>query len=215
MAAVSPDVKSDDSEQISVRMTVAACTPRIRCDELRRAVRLVSSILSANFCISWLCQRLEARAGTEPGGSICAELTRGFDLDQVKNAAVSRFGPRCRTVSYDLPRLWIGLPAMPDGTATAHIIVQSSPRSSPRDTILIDSAEIAGGPDGCDRCSPLSMAIAVASGVSPERGLYAAVIGGFLVSALGGSRYQIGGPAGAFIVLVAATVADSALRDCC
>ena len=55
---------------------------------------------------------------------------------------------------------------------------------------------------------PLSMAIAVASGVSPERGLYAAVIGGFLVSALGGSRYQIGGPAGAFIVLVAATVAQ-------
>src|SRR5688500_4636942 len=53
---------------------------------------------------------------------------------------------------------------------------------------------------------PLSMAIAVASGVSPERGLYAAVIGGFLVSALGGSRYQIGGPAGAFIVIVAATV---------
>jgi sulfate permease, SulP family len=42
--------------------------------------------------------------------------------------------------------------------------------------------------------------------VSPERGLYAAVIGGFLVSALGGSRYQIGGPPGAFIVLVAATV---------
>jgi sulfate permease, SulP family len=49
------------------------------------------------------------------------------------------------------------------------------------------------------------MAIAVASGVLPERGLYAAIIGGFLVSALGGSRYQIGGPAGAFIVLVAAT----------
>ena len=55
------------------------------------------------------------------------------------------------------------------------------------------------------------MAIAVASGVSPERGLYAAVIGGFLVSALGGSRYQIGGPAGAFIVLVAATVAKFGL----
>src|ERR1700733_241633 len=53
---------------------------------------------------------------------------------------------------------------------------------------------------------PLSMAIAVASGVSPERGLYTAIIGGFLVSALGGSRFQIGGPAGAFIVLVAATV---------
>jgi SulP family sulfate permease len=54
---------------------------------------------------------------------------------------------------------------------------------------------------------PLSMAIAIASGVAPERGLYAAIIGGFLVSALGGSRHQIGGPAGAFIVLVAGTVA--------
>ena len=59
---------------------------------------------------------------------------------------------------------------------------------------------------------PLSMAIAVASGVSPERGLYTAIIGGFLVSALGGSRYQIGGPAGAFIVLVAATVAKFGLE---
>ncbi|MFL5296979.1 MAG: SulP family inorganic anion transporter [Phenylobacterium sp.] len=54
---------------------------------------------------------------------------------------------------------------------------------------------------------PLSMAIAIASGVSPDRGLTTAIVGGFLVSALGGSRFQIGGPAGAFIVLVAATVA--------
>ena len=53
---------------------------------------------------------------------------------------------------------------------------------------------------------PLSMAIAIASGVGPERGLYTAIIGGFVVSALGGSRFQIGGPAGAFIVLVSATV---------
>jgi SulP family sulfate permease len=53
---------------------------------------------------------------------------------------------------------------------------------------------------------PLSMAIAIASGASPAQGLYTAIIGGFLVSALGGSRFQIGGPAGAFIVLVAATV---------
>ena len=53
---------------------------------------------------------------------------------------------------------------------------------------------------------PLSMAIAIASGVGPERGLYTAIVGGFLVSALGGSRYQIGGPAGAFIVLVSAAV---------
>jgi SulP family sulfate permease len=54
---------------------------------------------------------------------------------------------------------------------------------------------------------PLSMAIAIASGVTPERGLYTSIVGGFVVSALGGSRFQIGGPAGAFIVLVAATVA--------
>src|SRR3984957_19129296 len=54
---------------------------------------------------------------------------------------------------------------------------------------------------------PLSMAIAIASGVSPERGIYTSIIGGFLVSALGGSRYQIGGPAGAVIVLVSATAA--------
>jgi sulfate permease, SulP family len=53
---------------------------------------------------------------------------------------------------------------------------------------------------------PLSMAIAIASGVGPDRGLYTSIVGGFLVSALGGSRFQIGGPAGAFIVLVAATV---------
>ncbi len=51
---------------------------------------------------------------------------------------------------------------------------------------------------------PLSMAIAIASGVGPERGLYTAIVGGFLVSALGGSRFQVGGPAGAFIVLVSA-----------
>lgn len=55
---------------------------------------------------------------------------------------------------------------------------------------------------------PLSMAIAIASGVGPERGLYTAIIGGFLVSLLGGSRFQIGGPAGAFIVLVSAAVMD-------
>ena len=55
---------------------------------------------------------------------------------------------------------------------------------------------------------PLSMAIAIASGASPAQGLYTAAVGGFIVSLLGGSRFQIGGPAGAFIVLVAATVAQ-------
>lgn len=54
---------------------------------------------------------------------------------------------------------------------------------------------------------PLSMAIAIASGTTPDRGLCSAIFGGFVVSLLGGSRFQIGGPAGAFIVLVAASVA--------
>ena len=53
---------------------------------------------------------------------------------------------------------------------------------------------------------PLSMAIAIASHATPAQGLYTAIFGGFLVSVLGGSRFQIGGPAGAFIVLVGATV---------
>lgn len=53
---------------------------------------------------------------------------------------------------------------------------------------------------------PLCMAIAIASGLPPERGLYTGIVGGFLISVLGGSRFQIGGPAGAFIVLVAAIV---------
>ena len=53
---------------------------------------------------------------------------------------------------------------------------------------------------------PLSMAIAITSGTGPERGLFTAIVGGFLISALGGSRFQVGGPAGAFIVLVAACV---------
>src|ERR1044071_6755739 len=53
---------------------------------------------------------------------------------------------------------------------------------------------------------PLSMAIAIAPGVSPERGIYTAIAGGAIVSLIGGSRFQIGGPAGAFIGLVAGIV---------
>lgn len=50
---------------------------------------------------------------------------------------------------------------------------------------------------------PLAMAIAIASNLPPERGLFTAIVAGFLISALGGSRYQIGGPTAAFIVTVA------------
>jgi len=53
---------------------------------------------------------------------------------------------------------------------------------------------------------PLAMALAIASGLKPEVGLFTAIIGGFLISALGGSRVQIGGPAGAFVPLLAPIV---------
>ena len=103
---------------------------------------------------------------------------------------------------------------MPDGSATAHLY---RPKLA---TTLSEGY-------GFDRfrkdllaaltvaivALPLSMAIAVASGVAPARGLYAAIVGGVIVSALGGSRYQIGGPAGAFIVLVAVTVARFGVED--
>src|SRR5215208_627462 len=49
---------------------------------------------------------------------------------------------------------------------------------------------------------PLAIAFAIASGVTPDRGLYTAIIAGFIISAFGGSRVQIGGPTGAFIVIV-------------
>lgn len=102
---------------------------------------------------------------------------------------------------------------MPDGSATAHLyrpklltIVQEGygPADFRKDlTAALTVAIVA---------LPLSMAFAIASGVTPERGLYTAIVGGFLVSALGGSRYQIGGPAGAFILLVSATVARYGLN---
>jgi sulfate permease, SulP family len=54
---------------------------------------------------------------------------------------------------------------------------------------------------------PLAMAFAIASGVKPQAGIYTAVVAGFLISALGGSRVQIGGPTGAFVVIVAGIIA--------
>src|ERR1700723_2465200 len=58
---------------------------------------------------------------------------------------------------------------------------------------------------------PLAMAFGIASGVTPQAGIYTAVVGGFLISALGGSRTQIGGPTGAFVVIVAGIIAKFGL----
>ena len=101
---------------------------------------------------------------------------------------------------------------MPDGSSTAHLY-----RPKLITTLLegygIDAFrhDVVAGLTVAVVALPLSMAIAVASGVTPERGLFTAIVGGFFVSALGGSRFQIGGPAGAFIVLVAAAVAQFGL----
>src|SRR5689334_18104472 len=54
---------------------------------------------------------------------------------------------------------------------------------------------------------PLAMAFAIASGVSPQAGIYCAIVTGFIISALGGSKTQIGGPTGAFVVVVAGIIA--------
>ena len=54
---------------------------------------------------------------------------------------------------------------------------------------------------------PLAMAFAIASGATPERGIFTAIVAGFLISALGGSRFQIGGPTGAFVVIVSSIIA--------
>src|SRR5215218_4686009 len=53
---------------------------------------------------------------------------------------------------------------------------------------------------------PLAMAFAIASGLTPQAGIYCAIITGFVISALGGSRFQIGGPTGAFVVVVAGII---------
>src|SRR5512145_2826184 len=97
---------------------------------------------------------------------------------------------------------------MPDGSATSHLYRPKLATTLEEGYGLRDLRRDAmAGLTVAILALPLSMAIAVASGVSPDRGIYTAIIGGFLVSALGGSRFQIGGPAGAFIVLVSATVA--------
>src|ERR1700704_3680780 len=54
---------------------------------------------------------------------------------------------------------------------------------------------------------PLAMAFAIASGLTPQAGIYCAVVTGFVISALGGSRVQVGGPTGAFVVVVSGIVA--------
>ncbi len=70
------------------------------------------------------------------------------------------------------------------------------------------TADIIAGVSVAMVALPLSIAIAIASGASPEKGIVTAIVAGFLISLLGGSRVQIGGPTGAFIVVVFGVIAD-------
>ena len=62
---------------------------------------------------------------------------------------------------------------------------------------------------------PLAMAFAISSGVPPQAGIYTAIVAGFLISALGGSKTQIGGPTGAFVVIVYGIVAEYGIDGLC
>jgi SulP family sulfate permease len=68
------------------------------------------------------------------------------------------------------------------------------------------SSDIVAGSTVAIIALPLAMAFAIASGVGPEKGLFTAIVAGFIISLLGGSRYQIGGPTGAFVVVLYAVI---------
>src|SRR5271156_6389765 len=101
---------------------------------------------------------------------------------------------------------------MPDGTATAHLY-RPKLLTTLNEGYSFDyfRKDLLAALTVAIVALPLSMAFGVASGVSPARGLYTSIVGGFLVSALGGSRFQIGGPAGDFIVVVSGTGAKYGL----
>ncbi|MDG4648542.1 SulP family inorganic anion transporter [Roseibacterium sp. SDUM158017] len=82
-------------------------------------------------------------------------------------------------------------------------ILTTLPQSTPRSVL----ADLVAGVTVAMVALPLSLAIAIASGAPPATGLVTAIVGGFLISALGGSRVQIGGPTGAFIVVVYGVIA--------
>lgn len=84
-------------------------------------------------------------------------------------------------------------------------IIKESPKSLNRKTIVSD---IVAGIIVAIIALPLSIALAISSGVSPEKGLITAIIAGFLISFLGGSRVQIGGPTAAFVVIICGIIEE-------
>jgi sulfate permease, SulP family len=100
------------------------------------------------------------------------------------------------------PRPRVVLPREPDHPRTPKLVVAL--RGYSRQTF---AADVTAGITVGLVALPLAMAFAISSGVAPESGIYCAIVTGFLISALGGSRVQIGGPTGAFVVVVAGIIA--------
>lgn len=102
--------------------------------------------------------------------------------------------------------------------ASNHTRTMRSPRGMPKIveslrtyTLAKFTADLVAGVTVGLVALPLAMAFGIASGVTPQAGIYTAVVAGFIISALGGSRNQIGGPTGAFVVIIAGIIAKFGL----
>ena len=102
-------------------------------------------------------------------------------------------------------RRWLGLPLHPFRPALLDCVATYDRRAF--------SADLVAGVTVGLVALPLAMAFAIASGLKPEAGIFTAIIAGFLTSLLGGSKVQIGGPAGAFIVIVYGILAQYGLAN--
>lgn len=117
-----------------------------------------------------------------------------------KDAAAFAFCPHVGLISHQVRISTYRIPTLPRQPK-----ILTTVRDYDRPTFL---ADITAGVTVAMVALPLSLAIAIASGADPATGLVTAVVAGFLISLIGGSRVQIGGPTGAFIVVVYGVIAD-------
>src|SRR4029453_2438258 len=177
-----------------------------------------------------LCHRTRlsgvGRLARWPLGRVC-RARAGWLLSDLHEAGCRRPGAGAsdhRSLEQDAAGVVAGRPARRvhglelrrDVLVVQRTMSRSIPEWFPRSIQIIAGGGYDGGAFLADVISgmtvglvalPLAMAFAIASGLTPQAGIYCAIITGFLISALGGSRFQIGGPTGAFVVVVAGIVA--------
>ena len=153
-------------------------------DEFVRAIRLLASLRAADECV----RRYVSSAGN---GHVLSFVTP-------KIRALSDSTGRGDNVK--MARAFLGI-SLKDNWLPKSVLCL---RDYDRHKFVLDL--IAGVTVGLVAL-PLAMAFAIASGLKPQAGIYCAIVTGFLISALGGSKTQIGGPTGAFVVVVAGIVA--------